>query len=77
METVCNTFAVAAASHAQVACAVQNRSFRDFEDCLQDECAQAVNAQYLITCNLRDFSGSKTPALTPDSFLEMIQQSIP
>ena len=72
MESVCDTFDIASATHYQVVQAIHNHAFKDFEDCLQDECAQAVNAQYLITCNIKDFKYSKTPALTPSQFLEII-----
>ena len=72
MESVCDAFDIASATHAQVVEAVHNHSFRDFEDCLQDECAQAVGAKYLITCNIKDFNNSKTKSLTPEAFLELI-----
>ena len=71
MEYICDTFEVAAASHEQIVQAVRNHAFLDFEDCLQDECAIAVNAQYLVTCNIKDFGNSKTPALTPTQFLDI------
>ena len=52
--------------------AIQNLSFRDFEDCLQDECAVHVNAEYIVTCNKKDFKHAKTPTVTPDVFLKII-----
>ena len=75
LESVCQAFDVAAATHEQVIQAVQNHTFRDFEDCLQDECAQSVNAQYLVTCNIKDFASSKTPALTPGQFLGIVNEA--
>ena len=42
----------------------------DFEDCLQDKCAKDVGADYIITCNVRDFENSEVPAITPDDFIK-------
>ena len=50
--------------------ALENSNFRDFEDCLQDECAYAINADYIITRNAKDFESSMVKALTPEEFLE-------
>lgn len=43
--------------------------FKDFEDCLQDECARMVNADYLVTCNLKDFKAAKTKVYNPDEIV--------
>ena len=45
--------------------------FKDFEDCLQDECAAAVGADYIVTRNVKDFEGGKIPAVTPEDFLKI------
>ena len=42
--------------------------FKDFEDCLQDECAKQVFADYIITRNIADFTTSEIPSLTPADF---------
>lgn len=42
--------------------------FIDFEDCLQDRCAESVNAQYIITNNVKDFKESVITAITPSDF---------
>ena len=52
--------------------ALENSNFRDFEDCLQDECASDINADYLITRNTKDFKGSMVKAITPEEFLEKL-----
>ncbi len=49
--------------------------FPDFENCLQDECAKQINADYIITRNIGDFSTSKTPVLTPIDFLKKIENT--
>lgn len=50
--------------------ALKNSNFKDFEDCLQDECACAINADYIITRNAKDFESSMVKVLTPEEFLE-------
>jgi predicted nucleic acid-binding protein len=48
-----------------------NYSLTDFEDALQVACAEADQADYIITRNLRDFASSPVPALSPESFLAL------
>ena len=55
--------------------ALKNFEFADFEDCLQDECAVAVGADYIVTNNVKDFAKSKTPALTPEEFIAKFEQN--
>jgi len=45
--------------------------FPDFEDCLQVECAKQVNADYIITRNVTDFSDSPIHAILPGDFLKI------
>ena len=61
---------VAGADHDSVRKALQREDFSDFEDCLQDECAKQIHANYIITRNTDDFSNSNIPAITPSAFLE-------
>ena len=45
---------------------------RDFEDAMQVAAAYACKAQRIVTRNIRDFSGSPMPALTPrDALTEL------
>ncbi len=46
--------------------------FKNFEDALQSACASRINADYIITRNIRDFVNSKVKALKPTEFLERI-----
>ena len=39
--------------------------FRDFEDCLQTECALATNAEYIVTRNKKDFANSPIVTVQP------------
>ena len=50
--------------------ALDNEYFSDFEDCLQEECAVAISADYIVTRNTKDFASSRVPAILPDEFLE-------
>lgn len=51
--------------------ALEKNDFKDFEDCLQDECAVSFGADYIITRNIKDFVNSSVKAVTPTEFLKM------
>lgn len=72
LNNICDILTVTGATHEQVREAVNNFNFHDFEDCLQDECAVHINADYIVTCNTKDFKQSKTMVVTPDAFLKII-----
>ncbi|MCM1127434.1 MAG: PIN domain-containing protein [Lachnospiraceae bacterium] len=72
LNEICNILTVAGATHEQVRDAIRNADFHDFEDCLQDECAMHINAEYIVTCNIKDFGHAKVPAVTPDAFIKVI-----
>ena len=63
-------FDVVSTDKNRLVAALENSNFKDFEDCLQDECAYAINADYIITRNAKDFESSMVKALTPEEFLE-------
>ena len=48
--------------------------FSDFEDALQAASAKRVNADFIITRNLKDFAGSKVTALTPKELLARLKE---
>ena len=52
--------------------ALDREDFEDFEDCVQDECAEMVAADYIVTRNVKDFEHSKIPAIAPDEFLKLL-----
>ena len=72
LDRACKILNVAVATREQVVEAIADTNFRDFEDCLQDQCAQSVGAEYLVTCNVRDFRHAKTRAVTPDEMLAIL-----
>lgn len=63
-------FDVVSIDKNRLVAALENSNFKDFEDCLQDECACAINADYIITRDAKDFESSMVKALTPEEFLE-------
>lgn len=69
LREICRMLTVTGASHEQVIEAIDNVAFKDFEDCLQDECAAQNHADYIITRNTNDFLTSSIPAITPSDFL--------
>ena len=48
--------------------------FTDFEDALQSACAVRIKADYIITRNIKDFAGSRVPAIKPSELLDKIFQ---
>ena len=46
--------------------------FTDFEDALQSVCAARVGADYIVTRNVRDFTGSAVPAIEPDALMTQL-----
>lgn len=72
LNRLCDYVTVTSVSHDQVRHAILRNDFKDFEDCLQAECAKAINANYIITRNILDFSQSDTKAVTPIEFLQNI-----
>ena len=72
LRDICKILTVTGASHEQILEAIDNIQFKDFEDCLQDECARMVNAVCLVTCNLKDFKVAKTKVYSPDEFVKLL-----
>ena len=70
LEKLCPVLQVTGASHERVCDAISRGEFSDFEDCLQDECAQEVSADYIVTRNVDDFKHSRVKAITPEEFLQ-------
>ncbi|MBR6228976.1 MAG: PIN domain-containing protein [Eubacterium sp.] len=68
---LCEYIQVCGCSHDAVVEAIHNENFEDFEDNLQDKCAESINADYIVTANIRDYASSSVNALTPDEFLNL------
>ena len=70
LKDICQMVHVEGIDFFKILSALDNEDFHDFEDCLQEECAVAVSADYIITRNLKDFSVSRVPAISPDEFMK-------
>lgn len=46
--------------------------FKDFEDAVQSVCAARIRADYIVTRNIKDFSGSKVPAVKPAELFDRL-----
>jgi len=68
---ICQCLYVEGICHEDVIKAIKMAEFKDFEDCLQDRCAENIKAEYIITRNVKDFEGSTVQAVLPEKFLEI------
>lgn len=50
--------------------ALENEAFADFEDCLQVECAKSTNVDFIVTRNVKDYTLSDIPILSPEQFVK-------
>lgn len=48
------------------------RTMPDFEDAVVDAVAERNGASYILTRNIKDFTGSAVPAVTPADFLKQL-----
>lgn len=69
---VCKILTISSANNEAVLEAANNVEFKDFEDNLQECCAVAAGADYIITANLKDYEHSRVKAVTPDQFVRII-----
>lgn len=67
----CSILKVEGIDSAKIISALQNKSFSDLEDCLQSICAKNIEADYIITRNIKDFINSEVPAILPEDFLKL------
>ena len=73
LSVFCGMVDLASAGMNCVRGALSNTAFRDFEDNLQDCCAQSVGADYIVTANVRDYEGrSVVKAVTPSELLDIL-----
>lgn len=73
LKKLCLVLKVVGASHEKVCDAIDSDEFSDFEDCLQDKCAQEISADYIVTRNIEDFHSSKVKAVTPQEIFAIIK----
>lgn len=68
---LCDILHVEGVDKNKLVCALENKNFTDFEDCLQTECALSFGADYIITRNVDDYVASEVPCITPKDFCDM------
>ncbi len=67
--SILKLFTVIGIDRDKLISALNNTDFDDIEDCLQAVCAADQGIDYIITRNIKDFSGSSVPPVTPKIFL--------
>ena len=67
-----SVFEVESIDKTKIISALGNSDFKDFEDCLQDECAKKYDCEYIVTRDKDDFRNSKIKAIPPEEFLAKI-----
>lgn len=72
LANLCNIFMVSATTEQKILNALNNISFSDFEDSLQEECALEFQADYIITRNTKDFKNSRIKVLSPPEFIKVM-----
>lgn len=72
IEKICDCLQVVGASHDNVIKAIRMNAFKDFEDCLQDRCAEEAKADYIVTRNVDDFAESTIPAIEPSELIKKL-----
>lgn len=77
LKDILKIFTIAGTTHQGVLEALEKEDFKDFEDCLQDECAKEVGADYIVTRNVADFGSSEIKAVEPEVFLKILQDIEP
>ena len=73
MGALCKLFEISNMDRRKIISALENEEVDDFEDCLQAECALEVGAEYIITRNSSDFTGSVIPAIESSIFLSFFE----
>jgi len=71
---LCDFIDVVGIQKEQIINALNNNDFTDLEDRIQFECAQVINAQYIITRNIADFPNSPISFILPEDFLKIIEE---
>ena len=71
---LCDILTVESVDSVKVLSALKNSKFDDLEDCLQNECATAVKADYIVTRNIKDFKDATVAAILPEQLLSVIDE---
>ena len=66
---LCEILEVVSINNNDIKKAVKWEEFKDFEDCLQEICAESIKADYIVTNNVSDFKMAKIDVLTAREFI--------
>lgn len=66
---LCEILEVVSIKNEDIKKAVKWKEFKDFEDCLQEICAESIKADYIVTNNVSDFKMAKIDVLTAREFV--------
>lgn len=69
---LCDIVDVECVDETKIINALSREQFDDIEDCLQDECAYACDARYIITRDVNGFKESNVEAILPEDFLKIV-----
>ena len=72
IKNLCDVFYISALNVEKFRSAIENEAFEDFEDCLQEECAVEVMADYIVTRNPKDYKESRVKVIEPDEFIKLL-----
>jgi Predicted nucleic acid-binding protein, contains PIN domain len=69
----CELIDICGLQKIQIANALANENFNDLEDCIQAECAKSIQADYIVTRNIKDFVNSPITAILPEELLRIMK----
>lgn len=72
IKNLCDIFYISALNTEKIKSALENEAFEDFEDCLQEECAVEVMADYIVTRNPNDYKKSRIKVVEPGEFIKLL-----
>lgn len=72
IRNLCDVFRISDLNAEKIISAVEKEHFADFEDCLQEECAVEVLADYIVTRNPDDYRMSRIKVITPGDFVKLL-----
>lgn len=73
LRELCEFIEVCDLQKNQLTNVLANEEFDDLEDGIQVECAKSVQADYIITRNVKDFINSSIRAIEPGEFLKIFE----
>ena len=72
IKNLCDIFRISDLNAEKIMAAAENEDFSDFEDCLQEECAVEVMADYIVTRNPGDYKTSRIKVIEPGEFVKLL-----